>query len=93
MDILEENIKDEKTIDEEVEIEKPIEDTNDSLFAISDILTITLIGFFVCYGWQLLEKLMIGEIRPNNVDTVIGLILTYSLYLNYKYFKRYKKNK
>lgn len=38
----------------------------------------------VSIGWQLLEIAMIGHINPNNVDTVISIILTLSLHQNIK---------
>ena len=34
--------------------------------------------------WQELELLESGRITPNNVDTIVGLILTCSLYFNFK---------
>lgn len=34
--------------------------------------------------WQLLEKILFGEITPNLVDSIIGTILSYSIYKNYK---------
>ena len=40
------------------------------------------IGLIVTYGWQGLELLMVGNTNTNNVDSIIGLILTLSLYGN-----------
>ena len=34
--------------------------------------------------WQLLELLAYGEIRPNEVDTIIAILLGMSLYINIK---------
>ena len=34
--------------------------------------------------WQLLELLAYGEIRPNEVDTIIAMLLGISLYVNLK---------
>ena len=34
--------------------------------------------------WQLLELLAYGEIRPNEVDTIIAILLGMSLYINLK---------
>lgn len=34
--------------------------------------------------WQLLEKILFGEITPNLVDSIIGTVLSYSIYKNYK---------
>lgn len=49
---------------------------------IIELLQLIGVSFFVVYGWQLLEFIMIGEIRPNKVDTVVGIILIYSLWGN-----------
>lgn len=57
---------------------------------IIDYLVLIGIVVGVTLLWQLLELLMIGHINPNNVDSVIGLILTYSLYINYKNWKKLK---
>lgn len=48
------------------------------------------IGLIITYGWQGLELLMIGKTNPNMVDSIIGLILTLSLYINLKMWKRIK---
>lgn len=48
------------------------------------------IAIGVTFLWQLIELIMIGHINPNNVDSVIGLVLTYSLYINYKNLKKTK---
>lgn len=34
--------------------------------------------------WQMLEKIMYGEIRPDGADTVISIIILGLLYLVYK---------
>ena len=34
--------------------------------------------------WQLLELLIYGEVRPNEVDTVIAMLLGISIYINIK---------
>ena len=49
---------------------------------IKELIILLLIFIVVCLGWQLLEIIMIGHVNPNNVDTVIGIILTISLYKN-----------
>lgn len=48
------------------------------------ILEIIGIMALVLFIWQLMEKMLIGEVTPNIVDSIIGTILTYSLYFNYK---------
>jgi uncharacterized membrane protein len=40
--------------------------------------------------WQLLELIMIGKTNPNNVDTVVGIILSLSLYKNFENQKWFK---
>lgn len=47
-----------------------------------DWFCISVILILVTLGWQGLEIVMIGHINPNNVDTVITLILSLSLYGN-----------
>lgn len=39
--------------------------------------------------WQLLEKILFGEITPNLVDSIIGTVLSYSIYKNYKNWVKY----
>lgn len=47
---------------------------------------IELVGIMalVTLVWQLIEKILVGEITPTMVDSIIGTILSYSLYFNYK---------
>lgn len=47
-----------------------------------ETIKIFIIAIAITCFWQLLEIVMIGEIRPNKVDTVIALILTFSIYGN-----------
>ena len=44
----------------------------------------------VSIAWQLLEIVMIGHINSNNVDTIIAIILSLSLYQNIKNQKWFK---
>ncbi len=46
-----------------------------------EILGITVVIILV---WQFLEKIILGEVTPNIVDSIVGTILAYSLYCNYK---------
>jgi hypothetical protein len=39
-------------------------------------------------AWSLAEYLIYGEITYRKIDTVVALILGYSLYFNYKNFMR-----
>lgn len=57
---------------------------NKKLRYIREVLVITGIATIVTIGWQGLEMIILGEITPNKVDSVIGLILIFSLYSNYK---------
>lgn len=49
----------------------------DSMLFSGIIIAITVL-------WQLLELLAYGEIRPNEVDTIIAMLLGVSLYVNLK---------
>lgn len=49
----------------------------DSLLSAGIIIAITVL-------WQLLELLVYGEIRPNEVDTIIAMLLGISVYINLK---------
>ena len=49
----------------------------DSILFAGVIIAITVL-------WQLLELLAYGEIRPNEVDTIIAMLLGVSLYINLK---------
>lgn len=51
------------------------------------------IGLAVTLGWQLIELYMIGEIVARDVDTVVALILTTSLYCNWKFYSQHNTNK
>ena len=45
------------------------------------------IGTIVTVVWQTIELKINGKITPNDVDSIIGVILTCSLYLNFKNWK------
>lgn len=51
------------------------------------------IGLAVTLGWQLIEIYMIGEIVARDVDTVVALILTTSLYFNWKFYLQHNTSK
>lgn len=38
--------------------------------------------------WQLLEMFITGDIQPSKVDSIVGVILTLSLYENFKTWGR-----
>lgn len=58
-----------------------------------NILKILGISFIVVTVWQVLELIVYGETIPNRVDSIIGMILTYSLYLNLKHLELVEYNK
>ena len=49
-----------------------------------DTFIFTGIAILVTVLWQLLELVFYGEIKPNEVDTIIALFLTISIYTNCK---------
>ena len=57
---------------------------NKKLRYIRELLVITGIAAIVTIGWQGIELIILGQITPKKVDSVIGLVLTFSLYGNYK---------
>ena len=56
---------------------------------IIEALKIGIIMLLITIGWQQLELYMLGKIQPSEVDTIIALILTGSIYLHVG--KSYKK--
>ncbi|WP_195938701.1 hypothetical protein [Romboutsia sp. 1001713B170131_170501_G6] len=50
---------------------------------ITDSLVICGIGLIVISIWQMLEMIIIGEIIPSKVDSIVSIILMFSLYGNY----------
>jgi hypothetical protein len=51
-------------------------------------IEVITIGTIVTLSWIGLEMIILGCVNPNNVDTVIAIILTYSLYMNLEYWKK-----
>lgn len=49
---------------------------------INELLKIIGIATLVSVVWQGLELLIVGKIIPDYVDTIIGIILSLSLYAN-----------
>ena len=49
-----------------------------------DTFIFTGIAILVTVLWQLLELYIYGEIKLNEVDTIIALFLTISIYINCK---------
>jgi hypothetical protein len=55
-----------------------------------DALIILGLTSLVVMGWYFLEMLMLGDINPNSVDSIIALILIISLYANLEHWiKKY----
>jgi hypothetical protein len=59
---------------------------------INFILKLVGIATIVTLSWWGLELLILGEIKPNNIDSVIGVILTYSLYCNLSNWENKEKS-
>lgn len=51
---------------------------------ISDLLIWSGIYAIVTFSWQGLELFFIGKINPNFIDTIVGIVLSYSLFGNFK---------
>lgn len=61
---------------------------------LKDTLLLLAISFVVTFVWQILELVIYGKIEPRDVDTIIGLVLGISIYMNIKSFgvlRRVKK--
>lgn len=52
-----------------------------------DILSYIIIYVLIWVIWCGLEALIYGEIQPRKVDDIIALILTISIFLNYKHYR------
>lgn len=52
---------------------------------LNEYLKIFGIGAVVMLVWQVLEVVMLGEVVPSNIDSVIAIVLTFSLYLNLRF--------
>lgn len=64
--------------------------TESTFNKIRKVIRVTLdlcgIASIVTVLWQCLEILTIGEVVTNYIDTIIGFILTLSLYYNYIFY-------
>ena len=60
---------------------------------LKDVLIYSIINTLVVGLWILLEFLIEGKIEGNFLDSIIALILSWSLYINYKYYRGRKKEK
>ena len=55
---------------------------NFTFWYIKEIIKVISIFALIILGWQQLELYMLGEIKPSDVDTIVALILTTSLYMH-----------
>lgn len=53
---------------------------------VRNTLEIIGIAVTVVLAWQFLEEIILGEITPSIVDSIVGGVLAYSLYCNYKHW-------
>lgn len=60
---------------------------------INETLTILGIYLMVCFLWITLEKIILGSCNPNIVDSIIVIILTFSLKCNLNSWNDKYKNK
>jgi len=51
-----------------------------------DALTFLGILLLVTVVWQVIEIIAFGAIKPNGIDTIIGIILSLSLYGNLRHW-------
>lgn len=49
---------------------------------LTKVIIFNIILLIVSSFWLWLEIIILGHPNPNMIDTIIGIILTYSLYLN-----------
>lgn len=60
---------------------------------LKDMLIYTIINTLVVGLWILLEFLIEGKIESNFLDSIIALIFSWSLYANYKHYRKRRKEK
>lgn len=56
-------------------------------------IELAVIAALILLLWRGLELLFYKQVVPNTVDSIIGLILLYSLYANLQVYKGYKRLK
>lgn len=56
---------------------------------IRDLVEVIGIATIITLAWQGIELLLFKETRPNMIDTVIGLCITFLLHDLYKKYLRY----
>lgn len=55
-----------------------------------DILTVLGISLLVQVLWSILELNLVGEVVVSDVDTIVGAVLSFSLFGNLKYREKVK---
>lgn len=60
---------------------------NTILFYLKECFLMFIITVVVILFWRLLEIIILGHINKNTVDSIIGLILVCSIYLNINFYK------
>ena len=55
---------------------------------IKDILLFYVIGFVITMVWRLLELIFYKQVMPDNIDSIFAFILTISIVVNVKLFKK-----
>ena len=43
--------------------------------------------------WRGLEKIILGNVKPNLVDTIVGFVLIFSIYVNVKQYQEIREMK
>ena len=56
-----------------------------------DLVVSITIAFFVQVVWCGLEMLLYGEIQTRKVDSIIAVILTLSLFINYRQYQERRR--
>lgn len=57
---------------------------------LKDILLYTIITTIVVGLWILLELIIEGKNIGSTTDTIIALLFSWFIFINYKYYKNYK---
>lgn len=55
---------------------------------IKDILLLYVVGFIITMAWRLLELIFYKQVMPDHIDSIFTFILTISIVINVKLFKK-----
>ena len=55
---------------------------------LNKLITMSGILLIITLAWQTLEIMYYGENKPNQIDGIIAIVLTYSLYCNLKIWNK-----